>query len=138
MSVDFRGGFWSRDGRSFVNVGHMLRGRTPADVAVYEFDDAGQLRRYVHAERAQLGRGRTWQLQDVVVRELLPRPARAQQLAALDWPSFLDATQLGVLVVRRRRCRRSISISTFGIFGSAASRRRRKSCACGSRLRNRW
>lgn len=99
VSVDFRGGFWSRDGRSFVNVGRMQRGRTPADVALYEFDDAGRLQRYVHAERAQLGADRVWQLQDVVVRQLLPAPARAQQLARLDWPSFLDAAQLGVLVV---------------------------------------
>jgi lipopolysaccharide export system permease protein len=99
VSVDFRGGFWSRDGRSFVNVGRMQRGRTPADVALYEFDDAGRLQRYVHAERAQLGADRLWRLQDVVVRQLLPAPARAQQLDQLDWPSFLDATQLGVLIV---------------------------------------
>ena len=59
VSVDFRGGFWSRDGRSFVNVGRMRRGRTPVDVSVYEFDEAGRLQRYVHAARAQLGSDRT-------------------------------------------------------------------------------
>lgn len=99
VSVDFRGGFWSRDGRSFVNVGRMLRGRTPSDVTVYDFDAAGRLQRYVHAQRAQLERGRTWRLQDVVVRDLLPAPARGQKLAQLDWDSFLNAQQLGVLVV---------------------------------------
>jgi len=99
VSVDFRGGFWSRDGRSFVNVGRMLRGRTPADVAVYEFDAAGRLQRYLHAERGRLGPDHVWQLQDVVVKQLLPPPARAQQLAELDWASFLNAQQLGVLVV---------------------------------------
>ncbi|MFP5463511.1 MAG: LptF/LptG family permease [Gammaproteobacteria bacterium] len=78
VSVDFRGGFWSRDGRSFVNVGRMLRGRTPSDVTVYDFDAAGRLQRYVHAQRAQLEQGRTWRLQDVVVRDLLPAPARGQ------------------------------------------------------------
>ncbi len=99
VSVDFRGGFWSRDGRSFVNVGHMLRGRTPADVAVYDFDAQGQLQRYVHADTAHLGHDHVWQLRDVVVRQFLPEPARAQQVAELDWESFLDAQQLGVLVV---------------------------------------
>ncbi|HEY0676119.1 MAG TPA: LPS export ABC transporter permease LptG [Immundisolibacter sp.] len=99
VSVDFRGGFWSRDGRSFVNVGRMLRGRTPSDVTVYDFDAAGRLQRYVHAQRAQLEQGRTWRLQDVVVRELLPAPARGHTLAQLEWDSFLDAEQLGVLVV---------------------------------------
>ena len=99
VSVDFRGGFWSRDGRSFVNVGSMLRGRTPADVALYEFDDAGRLQRYVHAERAQLGQDRTWQLEDVVVRQFLPAPARAEQLSQMPWRSFLTPEQLGVLVV---------------------------------------
>lgn len=99
VSVDFRGGFWSRDGRHFLNVGRMLRGRTPADVALYEFDAAGRLQRYVHAERARLERDRVWRMQDVVVRQFLPPPARAQQLVELDWESFLDAQQLGVLVV---------------------------------------
>jgi lipopolysaccharide export system permease protein len=99
VSVDFRGGFWSRDGRSFVNVGQMQRGRTPMDIGLYEFDAEGRLARYVHAKRATVASGRLWQLQDVVVREWLPAPARAQQLASLDWPSFLDASQLGVLMV---------------------------------------
>ena len=36
------------------------------------------------------------------MRELLPEPARAQQTAQLDWPSFLDAAQLGVLMVPPR------------------------------------
>ena len=99
VSVDFRGGFWSRDGRNFVNVGRMLRGRTPADVALYEFDDAGRLRRYVHAAQAQLGQDHTWLLEDVVVRQFLPPPARAEQLAQMPWQSFLTPEQLGVLVV---------------------------------------
>ena len=99
VSVDFRGGFWSRDGRSFVNVGRMLRGRTPSDVTVYDFDAAGRLQRYVHAQRAQLEQGRIWRLQDVVVRDLLPAPARGRKLAQMDWDSFLNAQQLGVLVV---------------------------------------
>ncbi len=99
VSVDFRGGFWSRDGRSFLNVGRMLRGRTPSDVTVYDFDAAGRLQRYVHAQQASLEQGRVWRLQDVVVKQFEPPPARAQQLAQLDWDSFLNAQQLGVLVV---------------------------------------
>lgn len=99
VSVDFRGGFWSRDGRSFLNVGRMLRGRTPSDVTVYDFDDAGRLQRYLHAQRASLEQGRVWRLQDVVVKQFEPPPARAQQLAQLDWDSFLNAQQLGVLVI---------------------------------------
>ncbi len=99
VSVDFRGGFWSRDGRSFLNVGRMLRGRTPSDVTVYDFDAAGRLQRYVHAQRASLEQGRVWRLQDVVVKQFEPPPARAQQLAQLDWDSFLNAQQLGVLVI---------------------------------------
>ncbi|MCK9988056.1 MAG: lipopolysaccharide export system permease protein, partial [Azoarcus sp.] len=65
VSVDFRGGFWSRDGRSFLNVGRMLRGRTPSDVTVYDFDAAGRLQRYLHAQRASLEQDRVWRLQDV-------------------------------------------------------------------------
>lgn len=99
VSVDFRGGFWSRDGRSFLNVGRMLRGRTPSDVTVYDFDAAGRLQRYVHAQQASLEQGRVWRLQDVVVKQFEPPPARAQQLAQLDWDSFLNAQQLGVLVI---------------------------------------
>ncbi len=99
VSVDFRGGFWSRDGRHYVNVGRMLRGRTPSDVAIYEFDDAGRLRRYVHAQRARLEQDNQWLLQDVVIKRLYPSPARARALSQLRWESFLSAEQLGVLVV---------------------------------------
>ncbi|MGK2940971.1 MAG: LPS export ABC transporter permease LptG [Immundisolibacter sp.] len=99
VSVDFRGGFWSRDGRHYVNVGRMLRGRTPSDVAIYEFDDAGRLRRYVHAEQARLEQDNQWLLQDVVIKRLYPSPARARALPQLRWESFLSAEQLGVLVV---------------------------------------
>ncbi|WP_372716011.1 LPS export ABC transporter permease LptG [Immundisolibacter sp.] len=99
VSVDFRGGFWSRDGRHYVNVGRMLRGRTPSDVAIYEFDDAGRLRRYVHAEQARLEQDNQWLLQDVVIKRLYPSPARARALPQLRWASFLSAEQLGVLVV---------------------------------------
>lgn len=99
VSVDFRGGFWSRDGRAFVNVGQMQRGRTPMDIGLYEFDAEGRLARYVYAKRATVESGRLWQLHDVVVREWLPAPARAHQLAQLEWQSFLDASQLGVLMV---------------------------------------
>ncbi|ANX04301.1 LPS export ABC transporter permease LptG [Immundisolibacter cernigliae] len=99
VSVDFRGGFWSRDGRSFLNVGRMLRGRTPSDVTVYDFDAAGRLQRYLHAQRASLEQDRVWRLQDVVVKQFEPPPARAQQLAQLEWSSFLNAQQLGVLVI---------------------------------------
>jgi len=99
VSVDFRGGFWSRDGRSFVNVGQMERGRTPVDIGLYEFDADGKLTRYVHAARADVESGRAWQLQDVVVRTWQPAPAGAQRLPQLEWRSFLDASQLGVLMV---------------------------------------
>jgi lipopolysaccharide export system permease protein len=77
----------------------MLRGRTPSDVTVYDFDSAGRLRRYLHAERANLEQDRVWRLQDVVVKQFEPPPARAQHLAQLECDSFLDAEQLGVLVV---------------------------------------
>ena len=100
VSVDFRGGFWSRDGRSFVNVGRMLRGRTPSDVTVYDFDAAGRLQRYVHAAaRAAWSRTTSGGCRTSWSSSSLPAPARAQQLAQLDWESFLDAQQLGVLVV---------------------------------------
>ncbi len=49
-----RGGFWTRHGNAFVHVGQTLSNASAADVNIYEYDDQGRLRRYVHASEASI------------------------------------------------------------------------------------
>jgi lipopolysaccharide export system permease protein len=92
-------GFWSRDGSRFLNVRRVLHGGLPADVDVYEFDAGGQLRVFIHAERADLRDPRRWQLTEVEERVLDGRVQAVRRVATLEWPSFLQPDQIGILIL---------------------------------------
>ncbi len=90
-------GFWSRDGLRYINVQHVLHGRVPVGVEIYEFDQQGRLRSFVHAQRAKIENPHRWKLIDVE-RKLLDGPTiRSQHLPEADWEPFLSKTQVRVL-----------------------------------------
>lgn len=58
------GGFWTRQGRRFVNL-HTARNESEQAVDVYDFAAGGELIGYIHAESARIGNQGDWLLQDV-------------------------------------------------------------------------
>lgn len=92
-------GFWSREGSRFLNVGMVRYGRVPLDVEIYEFDDAGRLVHYIYAAEAELQDDRRWRLRGVHEKRAVGRGFELADHDELMWNAFLDAGQLGLLVV---------------------------------------
>ncbi|MGQ0444600.1 MAG: LptF/LptG family permease [Beijerinckiaceae bacterium] len=58
------GGFWARDGRSYINIRRALPGNRVEEVYIYEFDDQNRLRVSTSARQAYYKQGR-WVLEHI-------------------------------------------------------------------------
>ncbi|MEE8429358.1 MAG: LPS export ABC transporter permease LptG [Gammaproteobacteria bacterium] len=58
-------GLWSREGLKFINVRHMLHGRVPAGINIYEFTPEGRLQTYIYADYAETKHNQQWRLINV-------------------------------------------------------------------------
>jgi lipopolysaccharide export system permease protein len=92
-------GFWSRGPGAFLNVERVEGGRTPVGVDIYELAPDGRLRTYTHAARAQVRGPQDWLLEDVTVKDLTGGRVKTSRAPELAWPAFLDAGQVGVLLL---------------------------------------
>ena len=91
-------GFWSRDGRQFVNVRQILHGQIPSSIDIYQFDEEGQLREFSHARRANAEDPRYWVLMDVEQKIIGEQNLTVKSLKTLLWESFLTPEQIGLLI----------------------------------------
>ena len=80
------GSFWYQRGRLLYNVQSADRAtRTLHDVRVYERDDAGRLRRAIHAETARISGEDRWELHRATIRSFdLDDPSAAPAIERLD------------------------------------------------------
>lgn len=92
-------GFWARDAGSFLNVRKFVHGEIPTDIDIYEFDDAGRLHRFIHAEKAEIRSDGTWQLMDVKRKVINAPHIKAQRLDTLTWKSFLHSRQVHLVIL---------------------------------------
>ena len=98
---DFVGesGYWSQSRGKFLHVGSIEHGRIPTDVEIYEFDSEHKLIKILLAKHADIYSQSDWVLHEVDIKELVGNRLEITTQASLNWQSFLDATQLGVIVV---------------------------------------
>ncbi|HQU14927.1 MAG: LPS export ABC transporter permease LptG [Chromatiales bacterium 21-64-14] len=89
--------FWSRDATQFLNVRNIEHDRIPADIDIYEFDQAGQLRTFLHARRADVVNPHDWLLTGVVRKTITAQGVSTEHLAELPWHSFLQVQQMELL-----------------------------------------
>jgi lipopolysaccharide export system permease protein len=90
-------GFWSREGRRFLNVRAVEHGRIPTNIEIFEFDPKGQLRIYVRAAKAAIEGPRRWELIDVQQKILEESGIQSRRLPHLTWEPFLSKRQVQVL-----------------------------------------
>lgn len=102
IALDTRYGFWSRDGRSFINIRTMLPGGKFNDIYVYEFDDKQNLRVATHAARGQR-EGDKWLLEDIVQSEIAASGVSTRRVARAQWNSLLSPDVVGVVLVKPDR-----------------------------------
>jgi len=88
-------GFWSRDGRRYLNIRELLHGRIPSDIGIFEFDDQRRLRLYLHAAHANTDNPRQWRLQQVTVTRFSAGKVTRRHLPSLSWQPFPALSQLG-------------------------------------------
>lgn len=93
-------GFWSRAGHRFLRVRDIRGGGILGGVEIYEFDDDGRLRRFMHAERADIRGGREWQLTNVVQKDFETGGIVWRQLPVVVWESFLNTQQVDLLALQ--------------------------------------
>jgi lipopolysaccharide export system permease protein len=98
VSVPSPHGFWSREGRRFVGVRHVLEPGSLAGVQIFEFDEEARLRLFVRAERVRLRDGQ-WEMSDVLEKTLSESGIETRRHAVLTWKSFLTPEQVGLLVL---------------------------------------
>lgn len=92
-------GLWVRQDDEFLNVQDLRLGRIPSGINVYRFDPAGRLEQHVEAESALIVGDGLWRLEQVRVRNYTSDAMTSDlRLEALDWPSFLPARQLELLL----------------------------------------
>ncbi len=88
-------GYWTRDGRHYLNIRQLLLGRIPTDISVFEFDDQGELRSYLHARQAEMKNSRSWLLKDVLRKHFTESGIEIERRDSLAWQPLPALTEFG-------------------------------------------
>ncbi len=92
-----RHGYWARQDLCFLHVRKILPGGIPAEVDIYEFDEEGRIRTFLHAREADARDRNQWVLLDVVEKVPGDPGLTTRRHSRLPWDSFLNARQIDVL-----------------------------------------
>jgi len=90
-------GFWARHGNSFIRVGMTLSGGIAADLDIYERDEDGRLRTFIHAREAEIHKDGRWTLKDIQKKVIETEGISTQHLPSLKIESFFSEDQVSVL-----------------------------------------
>ena len=90
-------GFWARYGNSFIRVGKTLSGGIAADLDIYERDQDGFLRAFIHAREADIHKDGRWTLKGIQKKSIGEQGISTQYLPELTIDSFFSKDQITVL-----------------------------------------
>jgi lipopolysaccharide export system permease protein len=87
-------GFWTRTGRTIVNVAALNDARRPGGIRMFHFSADGRLEQYQRASSAAIVTAQDWQLEDVWRRSYGAdgAPAAAETFTTLQWEPTWDAS----------------------------------------------
>ncbi|MGB5260374.1 MAG: LPS export ABC transporter permease LptG [Gammaproteobacteria bacterium] len=94
-----RRGLWVRDDNLYINAGKVLARERLADLTVYEFDDAHELRVATRAAQAEF-RDEQWFLSDVQQSIFDGQGITVSHAESVVWPSLLTPDLLGIVQVK--------------------------------------
>ncbi|MGH8468812.1 MAG: LPS export ABC transporter permease LptG [Gammaproteobacteria bacterium] len=92
------GGFWARDGRSYINIRRVLPGNRMEEVYIYEFDDQNRLRVSTFARQAYYKRGR-WVLERINQTVFEADRVRKRRMEHATWDSLLDPKLINLVAI---------------------------------------
>jgi lipopolysaccharide export system permease protein len=90
-------GFWARRGSAYIHVGRKVASGTVADVDIFETDDKGNLKVFIHAREAKIADNDQWILREVTQKTFSDQGILTRQLSSLTLDSFLSSDQVDVL-----------------------------------------
>jgi len=89
--------FWIRSGNSIVRIGKPSTLDTMADMDIYECDQQGRLKTYLHSSKADIIDKQIWRLQNVEKRDFSDKGISRETITELTLDLSLNAKQLGIL-----------------------------------------
>lgn len=92
------GGYWAQQNNHFIHVKETRYGRVPVNVEIFEFDESLQLKQFLLASEVEIISDEKWLLKNVQIKKFGKSEFSEQQLDQMEWRSFLDAKQLGVII----------------------------------------
>lgn len=98
-ALETGGGFWIRDGNTFISVGRVLPGDRMEDLYIYELDDQHRLRVATYAESGEY-KGGEWTLENVRQSVIGERRVVARDVVEAYWRSRFKPELAEVVSVR--------------------------------------
>jgi lipopolysaccharide export system permease protein len=93
-----RGGFWTRDGKRFINL-RTARGNGIQAVDIYEFNDKRRLADYIQAQETDIGADGKWTLREVQHKVITEQGSLKSEMPQLVLPNLLTHKQAAVLAL---------------------------------------
>jgi lipopolysaccharide export system permease protein len=91
--------FWAEGYHQYLNVRRFDNGDVPSDIYLYEFAATGELKSFVHADRADVRPDGTWLLEGVSRKQFSGSQIETDRLASLPWHPFLRPRQASLLIL---------------------------------------
>ena len=92
-------GFWSRDGRSFINIRKILPGGRVEEIYIYEFDESNKLRTSTYAKHAEYVDDQ-WILEGIEQTSLHKDGASIEKLERAAWTSLLNPEVINLVTIK--------------------------------------
>lgn len=92
-------GFWAEGDRQYLNVRHFDHGNVPKNIDIYAFTAGGELKSFIHADRADVRPDGVWLLTGVLRKQFDTPQIQTERLASLAWKSFLHPQQVQLLIL---------------------------------------
>ena len=99
IALKTKNGFWSRDGRSFINIRKILPGDRLEEIYIYEFDENDHLRIATHANQARYVNGQ-WLLDNIEQSVIEPDRVSERKIDLAGWNSLLNPDVINLIAVK--------------------------------------
>lgn len=91
--------FWAEGDHQYLNVRHFDHGNIPKNIDIYAFTADGNLKSFIHANRADVRPDGTWLLTGVLRKRFDTSQIQTEHLASFSWNSFLRPQQVQLLIL---------------------------------------
>jgi lipopolysaccharide export system permease protein len=98
ISMEFKSGFWMKDGNNFVNIENVLPDASLSNIHIYEFDDQFNLRTIIDAKNGKFDDG-NWDLTQITVKNFLENQIITEKIEKGNWKSLIRPEMMNVLII---------------------------------------